>query len=608
MALPVNVYPIVLSQFSTPANGCSPLTVNFINTSTANCVYLWNFGDGNTSSGSNPTHIYVNTTNNQQNYNISLITTSTFGCKDTANGSITVYPKPTASLTINNSTGCAPYNAQFTNNSTGATSFLYYFGDNTTSTNTNSVVSHNYDNINNTPVSYNCQLIIQNNYGCIDSAQVAVTVYPRVVSQFTSDSTGCTPLNILFSNHSLNASTYLWNFGDGSTSTLFEPDHVFINTTTGTLTYPVQLTATSSYGCNATFTKNIVVYAVPNASFTVDSTTIHFPNKTIVFDNTTPGMWQYQWSFGDGSSSTLIEPLQHNYDSWGSYTIILIASSVHCSDTATANISIIPPSPVAHYEPSYASGCLPLTVNFTNQSLYATQYLWDFGDGNSSTEINPVYTYSSDGSYVVTLIATGPGGQDSYNAGNIDAFPNAAAYFTVSPSVVFIPDQAVQCFNLSQHANTYLWNFGDGITSTMESPQHYYTQEGEYNIELIANNIHQCPDTFTIYRAVVAKSAGQIEFPSAFSPNPNGPNGGKFEVHDVNNDVFHPVFVGVETYTLSIFNRWGELIFESSDPNIGWDGYYRGELCKQDVYVWKVKGKFINGKSFFKAGDVTLLR
>ncbi|NMD00635.1 MAG: hypothetical protein GYA62_13075, partial [Bacteroidales bacterium] len=123
-----------------------------------------------------------------------------------------------------------------------------------------------------------------------------------------------------------------------------------------------------------------------------------------------------------------------------------------------------------------------------------------------------------------------------------------------------------------------------------------------------ANNTYQCPDTFTIFRAVVAKSAGKIEFPSAFTPNPNGPNGGKYNPNDLNNDVFHPIFVGVDQYQLSIFNRWGELIFESTDPNIGWDGYYRNELCKQDVYVWKVKGKFINGQSFLKAGDVTLLR
>ncbi|NSW45488.1 MAG: PKD domain-containing protein [Bacteroidales bacterium] len=606
--LPINVYPSVLSQFNSPTNGCSPLNINFINNTTSNCTYLWNFGDGNTSTSQNPSHTYINQTSSQQNYTVSLIVTSTYGCKDTAQTTITVYPSPIAQLTIDHASGCAPYQAQFTNSSSGATSFLYQFGDNTSSTNTNSIIHHTYDNITNNPVTYQCNLIVQNNYACKDSTQLSITVYPRVVAQFTNDSTGCSPVNIHFNNHSLNAISYLWNFGDGSTSNMFEPNHTFINNTSNDITYPIQLTATSAYGCSQTYSKNIIVYAVPIASFTLDSSIFHFPNTTVLIDNTTQGMWQYIWTFGDGTTSTFIEPQQHTFPNWGDYTIHLIAYSNHCSDTVIQHIQIIPPAPIAHYEPSYASGCLPLTVNFTNQSLYATSYVWDFGDGNSSNEINPIYTYSTSGSYVVTLIATGPGGQDTYNAGSIDVFPNATAYFTVSPSVVFIPEQAVQCFNLSQNAQTYYWNFGDNTFSTDESPKHYYSNEGEYNITLIANNAYQCPDTFTIYRAVVAKSAGKIEFPSAFTPNPNGPNGGKYNPNDLNNDVFHPVFVGVEQYQLSIFNRWGELIFESTDPNIGWDGYYRNELCKQDVYVWKVKGKFINGQSFFKAGDVTLLR
>lgn len=605
---PITVYPSVTADFSSPSDGCSPLSINFNNNSSPNVTYLWNFGDGNTSSAQNPNHTFINSGTNQQNYTVSLTITSNYGCIDTAQRIITVYPSPTANLTINNTSGCAPYNAQFTNNSSGASMFLYNFGDNTTSTNPNVITNHLYDNITNSTVNYTCWLIAQNNFGCKDSTQLTIQVYPRVVAQFTSDSTGCSPLEIQFNNHSLNASTYLWNFGDGFTSNSFEPNHIFVNTTTETQTYLVNLTATSSYGCNAVYSKNITVFAVPVASFTVDSTVYHYPNQTVIIDNTTVGTWQYIWNFGNGTTSTLIEPHQHTYENYGDYQISLIAYSAYCSDTSTLTITIVPPPPIAHYIPSYASGCLPLTVNFTNESQFATNYLWDFGDGNSSNEINPTYTYSTSGNYTVTLIATGPGGQDIYNSGTIDVYPNATAYFTVSPSVVFIPEQAIQCFNLSQDANTYFWNFGDGITSTDESPKHYYSSEGEYNIQLIANNNYQCPDTFTLYRAVVAKSAGKIEFPNAFTPNPNGPNGGKYNPNDINNDVFHPVFVGIEEYKLSIFNRWGELIFESNDPNIGWDGYYRNELCKQDVYVWKVKGKFVNGQPFFKAGDVTLLR
>lgn len=608
MALPITVYPAVTAQFTNITSGCSSLTVNFNNQSTPMMTFNWDFGDGNTSTQLNPTHVFTNQYSTPHNYTVSLNVSSSYGCKDSAYSTVTVFPKPQASLTISNPNGCAVYEAQFTNNSTGGTSFLYNFGDNTSSTNANSLINHTYDNITNNPANYTCLFIVQNNYGCSDSVSLQVTVYPRVLAQYTSDTSGCAPLSINFHNHSLNGTSYLWNFGDGSTSNQYEPTHIFANTSTATLTYPVTLTATSIYNCNSTFSHNIFVYAVPNASFQTDSITLHYPNKTVVIDNTTPGSWQYTWKFGDGATSNLAEPINHFYSNWGNYMITLIAHSNYCSDTVSQQIQIVPPSPVAHYEPSYASGCLPLTVNFTNQSLYANQYLWEFGDGNISSEINPVYTYSTDGSYIVKLTATGPGGQDTYNAGTIDVFPNAAAYFTVSPTVVYIPDQPIQCANLSQHANGYIWNFGDGITSTEFSPKHYYQHEGEFDIQLIANNEHQCPDTFTIHRAVVVKSAGEIEFPSAFTPNPNGSNGGQFNPNDINNDVFHPVFVGIDQYQLSIFNRWGELIFESNNPNIGWDGYYRNELCKQDVYVWKVKGKFINGESFFKAGDITLLK
>ncbi len=608
IALPLTVYPSVNASFTAPQNGCSPLLVHFQNQSSSNVNYQWNFGNGQTSQQQNPVHEFINTSNSPQQFNVVLTISSIYGCSDSSSSVITVYPKPTAQFSVQNPDGCAPFTAQFQNQSSGANNFLYHFGDQTTSTSPNSIVTHLYDNITSNPANYTCWLIVQNSYGCKDSSSQIITVYPRVLASFTSDTAGCTPLLLTFNNYSMYASNYTWNFGDGNTSTAFQPNHTYTNNTTGTLTYTVTLTATSNYGCTATYQRNIYVYAVPNVSFTVDSTVLHYPNTTVVIDNTTPGVWQYTWNFGDGTTSSLIEPISHTFPNYGNYTITLTAFSPYCRDSASQTIHIVPPPPIAHYIPSYASGCLPLSVSFTNQSQYATSYVWSFGDGNTSNETHPTYTYSTAGSYTVSLTAIGPGGQNTYSAGQVDVYANAIAYFTVSPSVVFIPSQPVQCINLSQNATSYLWNFGDGITSTEINPKHYYTQEGEYHIQLIANNQHNCPDTFTVYRAVVAKSEGKIEFPSAFTPNPNGPNGGHYNPNDYNNDVFHPVFVGVDKYKLSIFNRWGELIFESDDPYIGWDGYYRGELCKQDVYVWKVSGKFVNGQSFFKAGDVTLLR
>jgi gliding motility-associated-like protein len=319
------------------------------------------------------------------------------------------------------------------------------------------------------------------------------------------------------------------------------------------------------------------------------------------------GTWVYNWDFGDSTQSSLIEPLTHQYSEFGNYDITLIVHSAHCYDTAQNSIQIVAPAPVAAYNFS-GFGCAPLTVQFNNQSLYATSYLWTFGDGNFSTHANPLYTYYNAGDFQVQLTASGPGGQDNEGSGMVHVYQNPTAYFSVAPTVVFLPNQPVHCFNSSENAISYIWSFGDGTTSNEENPIHNYTTEGEFTITLIASTIHQCKDTFSLFRAVVAKSAGQIDFPSAFSPNPLGSNGGAYNPGDYNNDVFHPVFLGVDQYELTIYNRWGELIFETKEPNIGWDGYYRGELCKQDVYVWKAKGKFINGESFFKAGDVTLIR
>jgi gliding motility-associated-like protein len=99
-----------------------------------------------------------------------------------------------------------------------------------------------------------------------------------------------------------------------------------------------------------------------------------------------------------------------------------------------------------------------------------------------------------------------------------------------------------------------------------------------------------------------------IQFPNAFTPNVDGPNGGAYNINDLNNDIFFPYTTGVTDYHLLIFNRFGEVIFESKDIKVGWDGYYGGKLCQQDAYVWKANVKFFDGRSYNKTGSVTLLK
>jgi len=107
---------------------------------------------------------------------------------------------------------------------------------------------------------------------------------------------------------------------------------------------------------------------------------------------------------------------------------------------------------------------------------------------------------------------------------------------------------------------------------------------------------------------VTATAAGEIQFPNAFTPSGSGPSDGIYDPRGFTNDHFFPLYEGVEEYKLEIFNRWGELLFVTEDVRVGWDGYYRGQLSKQDVYVWKAFAKFSDGRETTMKGDVTLLR
>jgi gliding motility-associated-like protein len=175
---------------------------------------------------------------------------------------------------------------------------------------------------------------------------------------------------------------------------------------------------------------------------------------------------------------------------------------------------------------------------------------------------------------------------------------------------VYIPDDPLVLTNISTDADTYEWNFGDGNSSTDRSPVHYYREEGEFDIYLVARSNNGCIDTFNLPTTIIGELDGRIELPNAFTPNPNGGNGGIIDQNNPArlNDVFYAKIRGAAKYELNIFNKWGELLFVSKDVNIGWDGYYKGELCQQDVYVLKIKAEFIDGKTVVKVGDLMLLR
>ncbi|MCB0760495.1 MAG: PKD domain-containing protein [Flavobacteriales bacterium] len=606
------IYPQVIAAFSLDSMGCSPLQAFFVNQSVgATAGFEWDFGDGQTSFQTNPSHIYVNNSGADTTYYCTLIASNVQGCNDTTQIGIDVYPTPVAQIAIDTTLGCYPLQVVFENQTIGADSYQWVYGTGEVSTVEDQFHTYTYYNFTDQPVTYNVFLNAYTDEGCTSTDQISIDVLPELEADFDAPDEGCSPFEVSFDNNSVGAMSYQWDFGDGNTHNIANPTHIFYNDGTTDTTYTVMLVALSAYGCYDTAFYDITVFATPFANFTATPESQQFPASTIdITDLSVAGDVNYDWTLGDGSTSGDPELTTHTYTSWGVYTITLEITNGACSSEAQRSVEILPPDPIAEMDIPEQTGCAPLTVHFTSNSQYGAAFEWDFGDGGSSSVENPVYTYYQPGTYDVSLTVTGFDGvttdviviQDA-----IEVYPVAIAAFTVTPNEVSIPSQPVYCINLSQNATSYLWDFHDGTTSTEFNPIHYYQEEGLYDISLIAYNEYGCTDTFLVAEAVHAKALGSIEFPNAFTPNTGNSSGGVYDPWAFNNDIFFPVYYGVVEYQLQIFNKWGELLFESSDPKVGWDGYYRGQLCREDVYAWKAWVRFVDGEEIKQAGDVTLL-
>lgn len=323
----------------------------------------------------------------------------------------------------------------------------------------------------------------------------------------------------------------------------------------------------------------------------------------------TTGPLTYQWNnnLGTGPGQFIVTPLQPT-------TYVVTANSSVCGTSIVDSVSVtFNPQPTIDLSSDTSALCVPGPIQFFDNSITGNisdpinSWNWNFGDGTFSTQQNPIHIFNQEGTYFVTLTVGTAGGCTAVNSTSpltIDAHQYPTAAFTVNSPELNLPIEKLAPTNQSVGASTYVWNFGDGGTSTVFNPEYYYSSVGIFQIQLIATSQYDCSDT--AYSQVSTTS--DFVFPNAFTPNEDGPTGGGYDKRGTTNDVFFPYVSGVIKFKIEIFNRWGELIFESNDINIGWDGYYMGQLCQQDVYIWKAFLKLNNGKEYNKSGDVTLLR
>jgi PKD repeat protein len=624
----VSVYPHIYPDFTVDLEGCHPHAVTFLNQTDAfgglaSPTYVWDFKNGTFSNEVNPPETFTNTSFTQDSlYDVMLMATSIHGCVDSVTQQVVVHPNPRARMELlDDNVNCSPFEVEFVNISEGVNlSFHYDFGDGADSLTTSyDTMVHVFRNLTSDIQPYMTTLTAETEYGCTHQFFQTLWVYPEVEADFFFDpgAEHCNPGIVTMVNQSVNTWYYIWDFGDGSTSYLYSPTNTFLNLTTETRVFNVTLTALSEYDCEQSKTLPLTVYPQPEADFSINPPLRIYPEADFLFTNQTlPASedWNYRWDFNDGKpASNQMHPGTYTYETWGpasedfQYFVTLFVENDHCSDQITHPLTLLPAEPEALFEVDYYASCPPLDVRFINASSYGDSYLWDFGDGITSTDQNPSHTFYEPGFYNVSLTVFGDGGTRTF-FDVLQVYPLPIADFAVLPEIVVLPEGSANFYNLSEGASAYLWDFGDGALSTQINPVHKYEELGDYTVELIAYTNFNCTDTLTRNAAVIVEGAGLLRFPNAFVPSKTGPSGGLYNPVDFSNQIFHPIHEGVIEYKLLIFNRWGEQIFESNDVRVGWDGYFNGVLSAQDVYVWRAKGKFSNGKDFDMRGNVTLLR
>ena len=608
----IQVYPKIKANFDqTALQGCHPVSIKFTNYSSNATLYKWTFGDKGTSIELNPTHTYSNFSNVDSFYTVKLEASSIYTCKDDTTKIITVYPKPKARINVLNSVDCPPFNVPIENKSEAGDVYKWTFGDGKSDTTYNlNTVYHEYYNTTSDIATYELKLLVESVHNCSEETSQNINVYPQVIAKFSPapDTSGCSPLLVPFRNTTQLADKYEWDFGDISTSKVQNATHKFFNSSINDTTFNVRLVGISKFNCTDTIYHQVTVYPQPVVGFTALPSHLYYPDNRIKLDNeTNPGYWDFLWNFDDGQSSSLRDPGTHDYAHWGEFNVNLKAWSSQCADSFSQRVRVFPPLPIADFDMS-ENGCVPLRVTFTDKSTWATSWTWEFDDGATSTEQYPSHIYETAGNYQVKLTVTGDGGT-AYSYRDIQVYPKPEVDFVLAPNLVMLPNADVNFYNKTKYGERYLWNFGDTTQSSGTDTKHRYTNVGTYTVSLSAWSAHNCFDSIVHPNVVKVIAEGTFEFPNAFIPNPNGPSGGKYtDPDDKINEIFHPYWKSIKEFHLEIYDRWGEKLFETDDKYTGWDGYYKGKLCKADVYIWKAKAKFDDGSTKEKAGDVTLIR
>ncbi|MBI2967653.1 MAG: PKD domain-containing protein [Bacteroidetes bacterium] len=464
---------------------CLPVTVAFADLSYKPLYWKWYFGDSDSSSVQNPFHTYYN----HPSGNVKLTVTDSNGCVVTRTKTKPAIFNPVVLVTDRQ--GCLPMTVTFDDNSPDAVTWQWDFGDGNQSVDENPV--HIYSDTG----YYHIILIALSNMGCSDTVLFDSLIYvQKVIAGLTSPSpmSGCHPLEMHFFDNSINADSWLWDFGDGNSSNKENPAHYY----TSPGFYNVSLIASSVIGCSDTaWLDSIIEVKGPVAQFTM-SNSAGCPPLQVSFTDSSLNAADLTWFFGEGDTSHSVNPV-HEFSQPGDYFVTLFAEDKGgCTSYYTYPFPVnVYDVPDAKFSPSVPKGCVGKEIYFANNTLGGVDYMWDFGDGSSSSATDPVHAFAEPGSYTVSLIAKNIlGCSDTVTGDTIRIFTYPSAGFTSDKRWGCSP-LTVQFTGASSSLDdpAYLWDFGNGITSTGENPAVTFSQGGEFPVTLIVTNQGTCSDT-----------------------------------------------------------------------------------------------------------------
>ncbi|HVA98882.1 MAG TPA: PKD domain-containing protein, partial [Bacteroidia bacterium] len=431
--------------------------------------------------------------------------------------------------------------------------------------------------------------------GCSNSASVTITQPSQLTVAPSAATTICigqsTTLNAT-ANGGTSAYTYSWN-------NIYNGQNYTVSPVTSPTTYTV--VATDANGCLSAPETVVISINPPLGVVAKNDTSLCIGGHASLSAQGSggDGAYNYVWQPGAIVGSLInVTPATTTI-----YTVTVTDNCGTPADSAKLTVTVNP-LPVVSFSADSTSGCYPLCVTFINSSTPASaSATWEFGDGNTSNSVATANNcYQNSGLYTVQLSV-----KDSLGCTNntsvfdmINVFPHPTANFGTAPNPITIIEPTVYFQDLSTGSvNQWQWNLGDVINSytNVQNPQYTYQDTGYYNVQLIVTDNNGCKDSIT--KTIYVEGQYVIYVPNAFTPNGDGIN-----------DVFNVKGTGIDpnNFDMSIYDRWGILIFHTTNLNQGWDGRVKNNLVQLGVYVWKIETKDFKGDNHQYIGHVSVIR